>query len=155
VNGKCVLSWLAVVAVLGTSTGCASLLVQQSPLLKRAYVPTAGQPETVQLPPVGEDSEVEIGESMVSTSRRVVYQAIKLRQPVEHAGENIGRPFRLAIPQTTLILSAVDAGGQFYSAEDLLAFTVSTGATLRVRGGVFVPSAPRSSGWPPTARTLH
>lgn len=112
-----------------------------SPLQKRSFSQILYAPEVVSSPSVNTEAEAEIGTSMVATAKRIRSPGIRLSEGITHQGTNNGYPFTLAIPAGTLFEAAKDPAGTFYEYPTPLEFRLYTGHVLKVRGGVFVPSA--------------
>lgn len=135
---------LAAVFVIGALSACVS--VTRSTLHKREYISERrNAPEIVYSPKVNSEAEAEVGESMVSTSRRTVLPGIKLKSDVLHPGENLGHQYTLTIPSGALLAaSAHDAEGVYFLAERPLNFATN-GVVVLVNGGIYVPNASPSS----------
>lgn len=134
------------IVVLATAALSACVTVTRSALSKRDYIPERRDaPEIVYAPKVNSEAEAEVGESMVSTSRRTVVPGIKLKSEVVHPGENLGHQYTLMIPRGALLAaSAHDSEGVFFLAEKPLDFAAD-GTVVQVSGGVYVPNVSPSS----------
>lgn len=121
----------------------ACVTVRRSELATRSYIPVNGTDTKVNRPPLNTETQVEVGQSMVSSYRRVVRPAIVLKDTIVHRGVNLGRAFTLTIPAGKLVARASDSGGTYYEAANLLTFEVGAGA-ISVSGGVFIPNNPGS-----------
>lgn len=135
---------IIVVLVMGALSACVT--VTRSTLLKREYISERrNAPEIVYSPNVNSEADAEVGESMVSTSRRTVLPGIKLKSEVLHLGENLGHQYNLTIPRGALLVaSAHDAEGVFFLSDKPLSFATN-GVVVHVRGGVYVPNSSPSS----------
>jgi len=127
---------VTVAAVSFASSACVSPL--QGRVYSRIPLP---RPELVHVPSTNAEAEAEIGVSMVSSARRTSCPGIKLSETIVHDGTHYGRPYRLTIPAGSLHAAANDQGGTFYEVGVPIEFRGSDGSTMKVFGGIFVPSA--------------
>lgn len=119
---------------------------------KPSYFPRTLSSETevtaqlVSLPPAGQESEVELGKSMVSSIKKYVAPAISLNQDVVHVGKySDSYQYVLTVPAGILIESGKDTGGTFYEAEKSVTYKYRHNRNNTdsdpelLRGGVYVP----------------
>lgn len=127
---------LAVAVVVVASSAC------MSPLQKHSYsqIPLPA-PEVIHSPPLNAEAEADIGTSMILSARRTACPGIKLSETIVHQGMHYGQSFALTIPLGSLCAAGNDPTGTFYQAAEPIEFRAYDGSSIKVRGGIFVPTA--------------
>lgn len=110
----------------------------KSDLATRVYTPVGGKELINHAPPLNTDASVEIGQSMISTTKSLVFEAIDLEVPVAQKGTNLGHPFSFVVPAEVLVCRGSDSTGKYYQAKNKLQFHTG-GGVVEVEGGVYVP----------------
>ena len=82
----------------------------------RSYTPIAAASEIVQLPNLYVESSVEVGQSMISTVKRILNPAVRVSRDLVHSGTNSGYEFKLTIPAGYLLLRGRDNEGRYFEA---------------------------------------
>lgn len=132
-------------------TSCASRKPAPINTLQVPYTPLmAARDEIISLPAVGIRSEVEVGESMVSTARRSSTPAIETATEIVHRSERMGSSKSISLPAGKFYLSGENKEGKFYrSAKE---GSLSQATTGPVVAGIFVPNqidSPKKIYWFP------
>ncbi|MBB3122279.1 hypothetical protein [Pseudoduganella violacea] len=119
-------------------TSCAGRKPAPINLLQVPYSPiTAERDEVVSLPTEGARSEVEVGQSMVSTALRSTTPAIETKMDIVHKSERMGLN-SVTFRAGKFYLSGENREGKFYrSSNEVL---LSRATTSRVVGGLFIPN---------------
>lgn len=124
-------------------SGCATAA---NPLAKRTYTPVASTSEVVKLPALEVETLAEVGQSMISTVKRISIPAIKLDSDLVHRGPYYGDTFTITVPAGYLIFGGRDNEGRFFHATPLPRFKMDKHRdTIQMKGGVYVPNDKSSS----------
>jgi hypothetical protein len=119
--------------------------LNQSTLATRVHRPTLFVEELLQYPALDVECQAEIGNTMISSAKRAILPAIRLREEVFHSGIdcpgtlNEAR-FSISIPLSVLAAAGTDNMGTFYEADSKLNL-LAKGKVLPVRGGPYVPKS--------------
>ncbi len=134
-----------VVAIAVTSLiGCASTASYKERTITDAVAPTT---QNISWPAVNVETEVEIGQSMISRSRKTVTPAVNLENDLVHAGKySDNYDYMLTIPSGKLIAAGSAANGIFFKSDAKVLFQYRSTKNEtnqppeQLVGGIYVPN---------------
>lgn len=114
-------------------SGC----VIQSKHLTQSYTSSHFPLELVSFPALGDNTKVEIGQSIVSTANKRKIPAIKLKNTIVHNYDNFGDNIEVTLPEGVYIARGKSKDGVFYQAKNKISQTTTKGSYEQV-GGIFI-----------------